>query len=97
MARYRLSKDAETDLLGIWEYIATDDERAAEAFHALLHEKFRALAFSPLIGIAANDVARGLRKFPVGNYLIYYRPIRGKLTILRVIHGKRRQQRAFRK
>jgi plasmid stabilization system protein ParE len=36
-----------------------------------------------------------VRKFPVGNYLIYYRPMRAKVMILRVVHGKRIQLRAL--
>jgi plasmid stabilization system protein ParE len=32
----------------------------------------------------------------VGNYLVYYRPGRGRVEILRVLHGKRVQKRALR-
>jgi plasmid stabilization system protein ParE len=36
-----------------------------------------------------------VRKFPMGNYLIYYRALPGKILIARVLHGKRIQRRAF--
>jgi plasmid stabilization system protein ParE len=38
----------------------------------------------------------GLRVFPVGNYLIYYRKApRGGILIARVIHGMRDQESAW--
>jgi plasmid stabilization system protein ParE len=36
------------------------------------------------------------QRFPMGNYLIYYRVLPGKILISRVLHGKRAQRRAFR-
>lgn len=37
----------------------------------------------------------GTRRFPIGNYLVYYRPVRGRILIWRVIHGSRRQSKAL--
>lgn len=34
-------------------------------------------------------IAPGLRSFPVGKYLIFYRLIDGGLEIVRVLHGAR--------
>ena len=31
----------------------------------------------------------------MGNYLIYYRALPGKIVIARVLHGKRAQKKAF--
>ena len=36
-----------------------------------------------------------VRKFPMGNYLIYYRALPGKIVIARVLHGKRAQETHF--
>jgi plasmid stabilization system protein ParE len=36
-----------------------------------------------------------VRKFPMGNYLIYYRALPGKIPIARVLHRKRIQRKAF--
>jgi plasmid stabilization system protein ParE len=36
-----------------------------------------------------------VRKFPMGNYLIYYRSLAGKIVIARVLHGKQVQRKAF--
>ena len=83
-------------MIGIWKYIAADNEPAADRFFDLLHEKFRALASAPGIGVAANHIDRGTRKFPVGEYIIYYRLGRDRILILRVLHGRRQQEQAYR-
>jgi plasmid stabilization system protein ParE len=36
-----------------------------------------------------------VRKFPMGNYLIYYRALQETIIIARILHGKRVQRRAF--
>jgi toxin ParE1/3/4 len=95
--RYVVSSEARTDLDGIWDYIA---ERAgidtAEEFIWRFYEIFSSLASSPAAGVSVPDLASGkVRKFPMGNYLIYYRPLRGKILIPRILHGKRLHRRAF--
>lgn len=100
MKGYVVSSEARADLDGIWDYIA---ERAgidtAEAFIWKFCETFSSLASSPAAGVAVPDLSpglrNGLRKFPMGNYLIYYRTRRGKTLIVRVLHGKRIQRKAF--
>jgi toxin ParE1/3/4 len=92
---YRLTKSAGRDVVAIWKHIGADNIRAADALYEMLHGKFSALAASPLIGVAATNMVRGLRKFPVGNYLIYYRVTRGTIIVTRILHGKRQQKRAY--
>jgi toxin ParE1/3/4 len=41
------------------------------------------------MGRERNDIAPGLRSFPVGKYLIFYRLIDEGLEIVRVLHGAR--------
>jgi len=95
VARYRVSAKADRDVIDIWKRIATDNEPAADRFYDLLHAKFGALAATPGMGVAADHIDRGTRKFPVGQYIIYYRPGRGRIVISRVLHGKRRQKQAY--
>ena len=52
---------------------------------------------SPGIGTACDHVARGVRKLPVGNYVIYYMPERERIVIARVIHGRDVRRRHFEK
>jgi toxin ParE1/3/4 len=94
-----LSPLARADLDGIWDYIAgRSSAETATGFIWKFYEIFASIASSPAAGVAAPDLLReGARKFPMGNYLVYYKPKRGRVEILRVLHGKRVQRRALRK
>ena len=88
---YRLSREAHADLDGIWKYIARDNSTAADRFLDRLHSKFAMLSRQPLLGEPRDELGTGLRSFPAGNYVIYYRPTQGriKVELARVIHGAR--------
>jgi toxin ParE1/3/4 len=95
LKRYIVSADARADLDEIWGYIGgrSSGETAATFFWRL---SFTSLAQSPSAGVAVPGLGEeSVRKFPVGNYLIYYRPMRAKVMILRVVHRKRIQLRAL--
>jgi len=95
--RYAVSPDARTDLDGIWDYIAQRGSvESATDFIWKLYDTFTSIASSPKAGVAApNLLPDDARKFPMGNYLVYYRPMRGRVLILRVLHGKRLQKKAL--
>lgn len=44
---------------------------------------------SPHAGKSRDDLAHGLRFFPVGNYLIFYTARDDGITVARVLHGAR--------
>lgn len=97
MKRYLISPEASADLDSIWDYIA---ERAsadiASGFIWKFYEAFASIASSPRAGVNMPDLPPGdVRKLPMGNYLIYYRSLPGKVVIARVLSGKRVQRRAF--
>ena len=48
------------------------------------------LARTPYLGMARNDIAEGVRHFPVGHYLIPYRALDNGVEVVRYVHGKRR-------
>jgi len=73
MSKLRLSDHAKADLSDIWLYIAHDNYAAAEGFVASLLEKMDLLARSPRLGRQRDELRPGLRSFPVGNYVIFYR------------------------
>lgn len=81
----------------IWEHIAAKaSAEIATNFIWRLQDTFRTIASSPRAGIDVPDLPpRGVRKFPMGNYLIYYRALPGKIAIARVLHGKGAQKKAF--
>jgi toxin ParE1/3/4 len=95
--RYRVSKDAERDLDGIFLYWA---ERAglnvADRLLDSITDRFWLLGEHPGAGRSAEDIAPGVKCFPAGKYLIYYRKTGRRTDILHIFHGAQDQKRAFR-
>jgi toxin ParE1/3/4 len=89
MSEHRVSHSAREDLDRIWDYIAQDDPQAADRFVRLIVSKFVMLASMPQMGCPREELACGLRSFPVGNYIIFYRVMEGGVEIVRVLHGAR--------
>ncbi len=94
-ARYTLTPTALRDLLGIWTFIGEEDLRAADRLVEQVHEKLRLLAENPGTGRSRDELARGLRSFPCGPYIIFYRIIENGVEVMRVIHGARDLPRLF--
>jgi toxin ParE1/3/4 len=67
---------ARIDLSEIWDYIAADNETRADDFVDLIDQKFQALAGHPNLGRSREELEEGLRSFPVGKYVIFYRAYR---------------------
>lgn len=80
---------AEADLLDIWRYIAQDSSANADRMLDRIRDTLNRLAVMPFIGQARFDLAPGLRMFPVGNYLIFFRPIENGIEVIRILHGRR--------
>jgi toxin ParE1/3/4 len=86
--RPRKSPQAEIDLTSIWDYIAADNMKAADALLVRIEELFDMLARTPLAGRARNELVVKLRSFPVGNYVIFYIPLPDGIEVVRVMHGR---------
>jgi toxin ParE1/3/4 len=80
---------AKIDLAGIWDYIAEDSESRADAFIDAIDQNFHVLAEQPALGRSREELAEGLRSFPIGQYIIFYQTIPGGIKIVRVLHGAR--------
>jgi toxin ParE1/3/4 len=91
-ARLRRTAQAEEDLIDIWSYIAQINPLAADRLLDALDRKCQALAHNPQMGMARNDIATGVRHFPVGNYLILYRKLSDGIEVVRYVDGRRRLQ-----
>lgn len=89
MAKARLSRFAEQDLLEIWNYIAKDNPNAADRFVDLLTEKCEFLAASPEIGRRREELSPRLRSFPVGRYVIFYRIAERGIEVARILSAYR--------
>jgi toxin ParE1/3/4 len=80
---------ARGDLLDIWDYVASDNLENADRLVDTINKKCEMLARFPKMGRLRDEVLDSLRSFPVGNYVIFYRPIEDGVEIVRVLHGKR--------
>jgi toxin ParE1/3/4 len=89
MKQVRLSPQAELDLEEIEDYISRDNPAAARQLILTVLEKFELLSSQPGIGRNRADVSPDLRSFPINNYVIFYRMIRGDIEVVRVVHGAR--------
>ena len=89
MNQYRVSDAARSDLDEIWSYIAQDNVDAADRFLRAIVSRFPKLAVMPQIGRAREELSPRLRSFPVGRYIIFYRPMENGVEIARVLHGAR--------
>ncbi len=79
---------ARSDLKEIKAFIEQDNPKRAAQYMQLLKQKCENLALSPNIGTYQEEYC-GLHKFPVDNYLIFYRPSKTGIEVIRVLHGKR--------
>ncbi|MEZ2147045.1 type II toxin-antitoxin system RelE/ParE family toxin [Bradyrhizobium sp. DN5] len=82
------SPQTEIDLTAIWDYIATDNPRAADTLLDRIDATFNMLAETPFAGRDRSELRAELRSFPVGNYLIFYVPTPDGVEIIRVMHGR---------
>jgi len=96
--RYRVSENAERDLDEIFSYWA---ERAsleiADRIIDKITDRFWVLREHPDAGKASEGIAAGVKCFPAGKYLIYYRATSRGTDILHVFHGARVQRKALKK
>ncbi len=90
MANYVINPEADHDLDDIWEYIALDDIEAADRWDAKLRDAFDVLGRSPRAGHTRKDLTdEAVLFWPVGRYLIVYRPHEQGAEILAVTQGSR--------
>jgi toxin ParE1/3/4 len=84
-----LDRAAKADLIDIWQYIARDNPHAADRMLDRIWEGFRVIVRFPLGGTARPELAKNLRCYAVGNYVIYFRSARDGVEIARVLHATR--------
>ena len=89
MPNFRTAEQAYADLFEISAYISRDDPAAAQRLLDRIGSVCDLLASTPLMGRTRPDLPPELRAFPVGRYLILYRPTSDGVEIVRVVHGAR--------
>jgi toxin ParE1/3/4 len=86
--KYRISREAQRDLEEIYVYWARRAGLgAADRLVDSITDRFWLPGEYPDAGRASDEVAPGVRCFPAGKYLIYYRKARGHSDILHIFHG----------
>ena len=95
MGLIRRTLPSANDYTAIWEFIAEKNPQAASDLLRRFDAALAMLADHPLAGRSRSRFSKNLRSFPVGQYLIFYRPISGGIELLRVIHGNRKITRSF--
>ena len=87
MASYKLSAKAAADIDGIYEYtILTFGLEQARAYICGLHHGLEILATHPNSGRDAADLGSGLRRYDYQMHIVFYRPARDGIQIIRVLH-----------
>ena len=91
MARLIRTPEARASLKEIGRQIARESGSRAVALRFLdrINEKCQLCATQPGMGEARHDLAPGVRCFPVGNYVVIYRPMPDGIEVLLVTHGAR--------
>lgn len=89
MAHPRFTTDAWRDLNEIVRYIGARNPDAAARLTDRLETECWRLARDPGIGQPRPDLAPGIRFFPAGNYLIFYRRSIEGIQVIRILHGAR--------
>jgi toxin ParE1/3/4 len=96
---HRVAEEVDVELDDIWLYIARQSGsiEIADKIVDSITDCFVALGRSPHIGRRRDeDLAPGLRSFPVGNYVIIYCIEGEDAAIFHVFHGSRDIESFFR-
>mgnify|MGYP003580679656 CR=1 FL=1 len=89
MAKYRLSKRAYPDIVGIGDYtIERFGIEQARRYRDRLEDAFQALADHPNRGRPADDVAPGLRRWNYQSHVVFFRLEARGILIVRVLHQR---------
>ncbi len=89
MSQFRLTPEADEDLISIWSFISQDNIEAADRAIDGLIAKFDLLAQNPKMGRLRPELGRSLRSFTERRYVVFYRLIPEGVEIVRVLHGAR--------
>jgi toxin ParE1/3/4 len=87
----RLAPQPIADLDDIWDYIFSESGSEASADRAIdtIEVRFTTLSDWPRIGRQRDDLRRGYRSYPAGDYVIFYRIDGPDVVIQRMLHGRR--------
>jgi toxin ParE1/3/4 len=82
-------------LSAIADFIAADNPAAAERWLDEVDQTLSVIAKYPYLGEQVDQLAPGVRRHSLGQYLLFYRPIDGGIELRRVLHGARNIETMF--
>ena len=86
---YRFTRTAQKDLKAIKNYIAARNLPAACRLADAVFQKCQTLGEFPEMGFLWEDLVPPLRSFTVDRYLIFYRPAKDGIQVMRIVSGYR--------
>ncbi|WP_396591644.1 type II toxin-antitoxin system RelE/ParE family toxin [Allomuricauda sp. R78024] len=87
---YVLSEEAAADINEIFEFGEHKFGNTQAIKYLIgLEEHFDQLSDNPDIGRERGDIKKGLYSLPYISHIIFYRKLKGKLRIVRVLYGGR--------
>ena len=93
---YELSAAADQDIQDIYDYAAQEyGEDQAESYTLELEIFLEELVRSPEMGRRRDDIRTGLRSFPKGHHVIFYRILADRIRIVRILHSRQDLTRIF--
>ncbi len=98
MPDYKLTDAAKKDLRGISAYTEkTWGKEQEKAYREILRAALRVIAKAPKIGQKRDELAEGLRSFPVGNHIAYYVEKEKLIEIARILHPSMDREKAMKR
>jgi toxin ParE1/3/4 len=93
---YKLARSARRDLQEVSDFWTSDvGEQIALRVVSGVMETIITMSGQLRAGVAADQFGAGVRKFPAGKYMVYYRPYSKGIEIVHVFHGARDQKKAW--
>lgn len=97
MLVYKLSKQAERDLIAIWDYtIEQWGEAQADSYLQAMQAAIRLLVDNPDLGLSRESLRSGYRSYCHGKHVIFYRPYSYGVRVIRVLHQRMECERHLR-
>ncbi len=87
MTAFVISPRAQADIDGIWDYTEErwNEEQAIRYIRAL-QQSIETVASDPMRGRSCEHIWPGYRKYPSGSHVIFYRTLKDRIDIVRVLH-----------
>ena len=98
MSGYHLTEAAKNDLLEISAYTKKTWGREQErVYRETMREALRMIAENPEIGQKRDELAEGLRSFPVGHHIAYYLERGDEILVARILHPAMDREKAMKR